>query len=112
MVATWLTELYLDRINRALLEDGEGGEGGPQVKELTSELREFLRQRVELLDVRTTMNLLASYGRLEDLMHYASYRQVRPGSRRPARPAACQAQRNPASRALLRSCWPTLHCWG
>lgn len=56
----------------------------PRVEELTQELQGFLRQRVELLDVRTTTNLLASYGRLDDMMQFASYRQVRvlvPGCR-------------------------------
>ena len=78
MIATWLTELSLDRLNRALLEDGEGMEAQSRVEELTEELRAFLKRQVDLLDPRTTINLLASYGRLDDLMHYASYRQVRP----------------------------------
>lgn len=76
MIATWLTELSLDRLNRALLEEGTDGNGQSQVEDLTDNLREFLKQRVNILDVRTTINLLASYGRLDDLMHYASYRQV------------------------------------
>ena len=76
MVATWLTELSLDRLNRALLEQGEDGEADNRVEQLTEELRAFLKQQVELLDPRTTITLLASYGRLDDLMHYAFYRQV------------------------------------
>ena len=78
MVATWLTELSLDRLNRALLEQGEGGEADSRVEQLTEELRAFLKQQVGLLDPRTTITLLASYGRMDDLMHYASYRQVSP----------------------------------
>lgn len=76
MIATWLTELSLDHLNRALLEVGEEDDAQPRVDQLTEELRDFLKRHVELLDPRTTINLLASYGRLDDLMHYASYRQV------------------------------------
>ena len=78
MVATWLTELSLDRLNRALLEQGDGSEVDSKVEQLTEELRAFLKRQVALLDPRTTITLLASYGRLDDLMHYASYRQVTP----------------------------------
>ena len=112
MVATWLTELYLDQINRALLEEApeqappplpasptsrgppsptakrkagepdeeEEGEGAskesPVVTALTKRLRSFLAKHVEVLDRQVTVSLLASYGRLDDLMHYASLRQV------------------------------------
>jgi len=76
MIATWLTELSLDRINRALLEEGGPGKGASTAGQLTQELRDFLQQRVDILDVKTTITLLASYGRLEDLMHYATCRQV------------------------------------
>ena len=46
------------------------------------------------LDVGATVHLLASYGRLDDLMHYATFRQVRPAAlspRRASRPAARSA---------------------
>lgn len=100
MVATWLTELSLDRLNRALLDEHEGDDSQPSVAEaLTEELRDFLRRHVDLLDPRTTINLLASYGRLDDLMHYASYRQV---SQRSA--ATCNPQSN-----LIKYCVALLH---
>lgn len=111
MVATWLTELYLDQINRALLEEAPEQPSSPTshpsqshsqavsrdlhasndalpedsrpepgesqlVKALTKRLREFLAKRVEVLDTQVTVTLLASYGRLDDLMHYATLRQV------------------------------------
>lgn len=99
MVATWLTELYLDQINRALLEEGpdqapssptraesptareapapeNGSLENPLVRALTKRLREFLAKHVGVLDTRTTVSLLASYGRLDDLLHYATLRQV------------------------------------
>lgn len=76
MVATWLTELFLDCINRALLEESDASETSSRAQQLTNELRQFLSKHVDVLDVRTTINLLASYGRMDDLMHYASARQV------------------------------------
>lgn len=78
MVASWLLELYLDQINHALLE--EGGESGEAYVALVTKLRSFLASHVEQLDVNVTESLLASYGRMDDLMHYATYRQVKPGS--------------------------------
>lgn len=77
MVATWLTELWLDRINRALLE--EGGEAGEEHQALTAQLRAFLAKYVETLDAHTTSALLASYGRMDDLVHFATCRQVTTG---------------------------------
>ena len=115
MVATWLAELYLDRINRAVLEEGEGGEGGPRVAELTTQLRDFLKDRVELLDVRTTMTLLASYGRLDDLMHYASYRQVwrtqspPASSRATSGPDLVERRVSPGFGTLAAPAWKPVH---
>ncbi len=75
MVASWVVELYLDQINRALLE--ETAEASTSGEALAESLRGFLRDHVDVLDVNVTIGLLASYGRLDDLMHYATYRQVR-----------------------------------
>jgi hypothetical protein len=75
MVASWVVELYLDQINRALLE--ETAEASSSGEALANALRDFLRDHVDILDVNVTIGLLASYGRLDDLMHYATYRQVR-----------------------------------
>lgn len=74
MVASWVVELYLDQINRALLE--ETVEASSNGEALSQALRDFLRNHVDVLDVNVTISLLASYGRLDDLMHYATYRQV------------------------------------
>ncbi|CAD7699110.1 unnamed protein product [Ostreobium quekettii] len=73
MVASWLTELYLDKINKALLE--ESGEQGPQYDKCVADLRNFLSTHVEVLDVNTTVTLLSSYGRMDDLMHFAECRR-------------------------------------
>ena len=100
MVGTWLLELYLDQLNRSLLEvkgkgeplpsgsesngqgqkTTEGAEGSskalPVPDQLTQDLRAFLKRNVDVLDVNVTVSLLAGYGRLEDLMEYATYRKV------------------------------------
>lgn len=39
-------------------------------------LQAFLKANVEVVDAGVTAHLLASYGRMDDLMHFASYRQV------------------------------------
>uniref|UniRef100_A0A7S1SRU6 Pep3/Vps18 RING C-terminal domain-containing protein n=1 Tax=Tetraselmis chuii TaxID=63592 RepID=A0A7S1SRU6_9CHLO len=70
MVATWLTELQLDQINRALLNDE--GEGGAECQGLIDQLRSFLTQYRDVLDETTTSALLASYGRLDELLHFAA----------------------------------------
>ena len=74
MVASWMVELHLDQINRALLE--ESPEAGSKSPVHAEALRAFLKDHVEILDVNVTISLLASYGRMDDLMHYATYRQV------------------------------------
>lgn len=105
MVGTWLLELYLDQLNRNLLvvnsnnssksnssteqgtgkngqlkgkieQNGELGKGQDLSSQLTERLRNFLKHNVEVLDVNVTVSLLAGYGRLDDLMEYASYRKV------------------------------------
>lgn len=100
MVGTWLLELYLDQLNCSLLETKgkgeflpsgpesnghgqratEGAEGSsnatPAPDQLTQDLRAFLKRNVDVLDVNVTVSLLAGYGRLDDLMEYATYRKV------------------------------------
>eukprot|EP00877_Chromochloris_zofingiensis_P007678 jgi/Chrzof1/3163/Cz12g14060.t1 len=72
MVAAWLTELYLDQINRALLESA--GEHSEAYKQHEQQLRDFLVTYVDVLDVNTTTHLLATYSRLDELQHYAQAR--------------------------------------
>ncbi|DBA75172.1 hypothetical protein WJX77_011350 [Trebouxia sp. C0004] len=95
MVGTWLLELYLDQLNRSLLEvkshpselkvkeqkngasEAANGDvkGLPAPDQLTQDLRAFLKRYVNVLDVNVTVSLLAGYGRLDDLMEYATYRK-------------------------------------
>lgn len=89
MVATWLTELLLDTLNRALLQPEPGAEassssagdlerppggGSAAYSQAVDRLRSFLQKYVEVLDPGTTIGLLAGYGRLDELMHYARCR--------------------------------------
>ncbi len=74
MVASWIVELYLDKINRELLE--ESSEANSRSEAHTEALRAFLKDHVDILDVNVTISLLASYGRMDDLLHYARYRQA------------------------------------
>ncbi|GBF90405.1 hypothetical protein Rsub_03401 [Raphidocelis subcapitata] len=73
LAAAWLTELLCDRVNAAALEAG-GDEGRPAYAAAVEALRSFLTRHVDSLDVGTTTSLLASYGRLEELQHYAAAR--------------------------------------
>lgn len=83
LVATWLTELYLDMLNHALLQRGTTGSGKPghhQDKEgdaadvAAARLCDFLTKYVHILDPGTTISLLAGYGRTGELTHYAKCR--------------------------------------
>lgn len=90
MAATWLTELLLDTLNRALLQQGGGdelpssssdmhdaqepSESRSAYQQAVERLRSFLQKYVDVLDPGTTIGLLAGYGRLDELMHYARCR--------------------------------------
>lgn len=52
-----------------------GGQQGERYQLYESRLRTFLTDRVTVLDVNTTLGLLAAYGRTDDLIHYAAARQ-------------------------------------
>ncbi|CAG8549918.1 24581_t:CDS:10 [Cetraspora pellucida] len=81
MIATWLVEIYLSKIN--LLEDltasGSSSDDTSnykaEQKALEGEFQNFLEQFKAFIfihDKRTTYNLIASHGRTEELLFYAS----------------------------------------
>ncbi|KAK2427383.1 vacuolar sorting protein [Trifolium repens] len=73
MISTWATELYLDKINRLLLEDDSALENSnSDYKSIIMEFRAFLSDSKDVLDETTTMNLLESYGRVEEMVYFAS----------------------------------------
>ncbi|GMP79922.1 hypothetical protein CsSME_00035240 [Camellia sinensis var. sinensis] len=62
MISTWATELYLDKINRLLLEDDTALENrSSEYHSIIKEFRAFLCDCKDVLDEATTMNLLESY---------------------------------------------------
>nr|XP_025614423.1 vacuolar sorting protein 18 isoform X2 [Arachis hypogaea] len=73
MISTWATELYLDKINRLLLEDESSLENSNSEYQSTiQEFRAFLSDSKDELDEATTMKLLESYGRVDELVYFAS----------------------------------------
>ncbi|KAF3631695.1 putative LOB domain-containing protein 11-like [Capsicum annuum] len=105
MISTWATELYLDkvwlrafkrclksssneavrqlrggfstkRINRLLLEDdGALDSNNIEYQSLIKEFRAFLSDCKDVLDEATTMKLLESYGRVDELVFFASLKE-------------------------------------
>ncbi|PHT89244.1 hypothetical protein T459_04357 [Capsicum annuum] len=105
MISTWATELYLDkvwlrafkrclksssneavrqlrggfstkRINRLLLEDdGALDSNNTEYQSLIKEFRAFLSDCKDVLDEATTMKLLESYGRVDELVFFASLKE-------------------------------------
>uniref|UniRef100_A0A803N7L5 Pep3/Vps18/deep orange domain-containing protein n=1 Tax=Chenopodium quinoa TaxID=63459 RepID=A0A803N7L5_CHEQI len=72
MISTWATELYLDKINRLLLEDDTSGDHNSEYWSLIKEFRAFLSDSKDVLDEATTLMLLESYGRVDELVYFAS----------------------------------------
>ncbi|GIL52118.1 hypothetical protein Vafri_8045 [Volvox africanus] len=72
LISAWLTELYLDAINKALLE--AGGEAGESYQSAVTALRTHLSDWVHLMDPGTTVSLLESYCRLDELLQLAQLR--------------------------------------
>lgn len=76
MISTWATELYLDKINRLLLEDDTASENcSSDYHSIIKEFRAFLSDCKDVLDEATTMRLLESYGRVDELVFFASLRE-------------------------------------
>ncbi|XP_071902162.1 vacuolar sorting protein 18 isoform X4 [Coffea arabica] len=76
MISTWITELYLDKINRVLLEDeGASEKGALEYQSIIKEFRAFLSDSKDVLDEATTMKLLKSYGRVDELVFFANLKE-------------------------------------
>jgi len=78
MLATWLVEMYLSKINQ--LEDIAASEAASEDVEnyhteksiIEDDLKQFLQQYKDNLDKKTIFDLIASHGRMEILLHFAS----------------------------------------
>ncbi|CAI9275519.1 unnamed protein product [Lactuca saligna] len=75
MISTWATELYLDKINRLLLEDDSPDKRNSEYQSVIMEFRAFLSDSKDVLDEATTMTLLESYGRVDELVYFASLKE-------------------------------------
>lgn len=82
MISTWAAELYLDKINRLLLEEDTGSDGKKHLKSYSEEyqamireFRAFLCDCKDILDEATTMRILESYGRIDELVYFASLKE-------------------------------------
>lgn len=76
MISTWATELYLDKINRLLLDDDIASDGhSTEYQSIIKEFRAFLSDCKDVLDEVTTMKLLESYGRVEELVFFAGLKE-------------------------------------
>lgn len=76
MISTWATELYLDKINRLLLDDDTASDGqSTEYQSIIKEFRAFLSDCKDVLDEVTTMKLLESYGRVEELVFFAGLKE-------------------------------------
>ncbi|XP_050205186.1 vacuolar sorting protein 18 [Mercurialis annua] len=76
MISTWATELYLDKINRVLLEEDNASENhSSEYQSIIQEFRAFLCDSKDVLDEATTMRLLESFGRVEELVYFASLKE-------------------------------------
>lgn len=82
MISTWATELYLDKINRLLLEDDTGAttntvtdSHSSAYRSVLNEFRAFLSDSKDVLDEATTMILLESYGRVDELVYFAGLKE-------------------------------------
>ncbi|KAH9624516.1 hypothetical protein KSS87_014015 [Heliosperma pusillum] len=71
MISTWATELYLDKINRLLLEDDTSTDRSSEYQSLIKEFCAFLSDSKDVLDEATTLKLLESYGRVDELVFFA-----------------------------------------
>ncbi|KAF6767215.1 Clathrin, heavy chain/VPS, 7-fold repeat [Kalmanozyma brasiliensis GHG001] len=78
MLATWLVEIYLSKINQ--LEDVAAAEAASQdvdnyrleITLITEELHQFLATYRSLLDPQTTFDLIKKHGRSDVYLHFAS----------------------------------------
>lgn len=76
MLATWLLELYLDAAYQEELKIPPGELSTPTSRAAVEELKDFMMDQKDDLDDGTTLNLLAGYGRIEELVYYATARAM------------------------------------
>ena len=66
MLCTWLTEIYLDKLNAA-----SAAENPDEYQAVLEEVRQVIEDHVKSLDPATTYQLMLHHGRLDVLLYYA-----------------------------------------
>ena len=69
-MAWWIVELYLDKFNFLKRPDGSDDIDG--FANLLFEFKQFLFEYKSHLDPATTFNLMASHGRMDEVLFYAN----------------------------------------
>lgn len=79
MISTWAAELYLHKINSLVLDDhkqnNEGKNENLEYQSILKEFRAFLSDCKDVLDEATTLKLLGSYGRVDELIFFAGLKE-------------------------------------
>ncbi|MCO5603326.1 hypothetical protein L7F22_057476 [Adiantum nelumboides] len=75
MVSTWAVELYLDKINSFVSSKTSDMKPNTEHQDILNEFRAFLSDCKDVLDEATTLKLLGSYGRVEELIYFAGLKE-------------------------------------
>lgn len=70
ILSTWLTEMYLNRLNELDAKDSKGS-----IDLIEEEFFSFLDDHINDLDVETTFNLMSSHGRTKELLYFAEIKK-------------------------------------
>ena len=76
ILCTWLTEMFLHQLN-ALQQPAlhYGGSASAAFEDASTDFRLFLNKHSSYLDKATTLALLSSHGRTEELLYYCKIMQ-------------------------------------
>ncbi|KAI5058038.1 hypothetical protein GOP47_0026208 [Adiantum capillus-veneris] len=75
MVSTWAVELYLHKINSLVSSKTSDMKPNTEHQDILKEFRAFLSDCKDVLDEATTLKLLGSYGRVEELIYFAGLKE-------------------------------------
>lgn len=67
-LCTWLTELYLDKVNQLADDIDKSSE----LRQIQGEFHKFLETYKKHLNRETTFRLISSHGQMEEVIHYAT----------------------------------------
>jgi tetratricopeptide (TPR) repeat protein len=70
MICTWLVEIYLNRLNA--LQEADDDFSKDELQSVAAEFRQMLDENKAFLDYKTTIGLITSHGRVEEMIIYAN----------------------------------------